>query len=163
MAERVAVLDRGALQQFATAEELYGSPRNLFVASFIGDPPMNLLEGRYQVEHGKGGLVAPGWWFELPEAKARAVQAAKADDLVLGVRPQDLELRTGEAAERALQGRVILTEPLGAGTLVHVQVGDATIRALLAEEVRAAVGEAVTLTPRADRLHLFRRETGERV
>ena len=119
------------------------------------------------------------------------MEASRARELVVGIRPQDIELdATGnlqsspegavaapefhsrEAADAvsgtgswvgALGGRATLTEPLGAGNLVHIECGSATLRALVSGSQWVQVGDGVSLRLRADRLHLFRRETGARV
>ena len=156
MADRIAVLHAGVLQQYGLPKELYDRPRNLFVASFIGDPPMNLLKVRYAGAEGRPRLVAPGFELPLPGKLARQLAAAGADEVTLGIRPEDVELRA-EPHPDAFPGEVFLTEPLGAGTLVHFRLGDHKFRVLVPRESRErwAAGERWWLRPDPDRIHVF--------
>jgi len=154
MAERVAVMHGGVLQQYTTPQELYDRPRNLFVASFIGDPPMNLAPVRYRVEDGRPELVAEGFALPVPSQLARRIEEAGAEELTLGIRPEDVELYCEERAG-SFPGEVFLTETLGGGVLVHFRFGDRAFRALAPHGFVAEVGERLWLVPQADRLHLF--------
>jgi multiple sugar transport system ATP-binding protein len=126
MGDRVAVMRRGELQQMAEPQKLYDSPKNLFVASFIGSPAMNIVEAT--VERRDGGLVAKLGDQELPVpqevARKRPALAGYAGrTLALGIRPEHLEdaalARNGGAR---LHGRVLLTESLGSEILAHVEL-----------------------------------------
>jgi multiple sugar transport system ATP-binding protein len=126
MGDRVAVMRRGELQQMAEPQKLYDSPKNLFVASFIGSPAMNIVEAT--VERRDGGIVCKLGDQELsvPEDLSRrhpALQGYAGRTLALGIRPEHLEdaevSRNGGAR---LHGRVLLTEALGSEILAHVEV-----------------------------------------
>ncbi len=111
MGDRVAVMRKGELQQVASPQELYDHPVNVFVAGFIGSPAMNMLAGR--VENGGitlGETVLP----------ARGLDAYEGRELVVGIRPEDLEdaALVDEDGPR-LRGRVELRESLGSEVLVH--------------------------------------------
>ncbi len=126
MADRVAVMRRGVLQQVAAPAEVYERPVNLFVASFIGSPPMSLFEGR---------LVAatdtpePGAWVELgperllvPGAAVAALAGESGRPVVVGIRPEALEdaaFAPGTPPERRLRAVVELVELLGSDVLVR--------------------------------------------
>ena len=128
MGDRVAVMRKGELQQMNTPQNLYSDPKNLFVASFIGSPSMNLVEA--QVERQNGGLVVRIGDQELPVpadvSSARPALAGYAGRKVaLGIRPEQLEdaalVRDGANGNR-LRGRVLLTEALGSELLAHVEL-----------------------------------------
>jgi multiple sugar transport system ATP-binding protein len=87
LGDRVAVLRRGELQQLASPRELYEQPVNLFVAGFIGSPPMNFVPGRVQ----DGRLVLPFLDLDLPDKLGEAVREREGDVLVVGIRPEQLE------------------------------------------------------------------------
>jgi ABC-type sugar transport system ATPase subunit len=159
LGQRVAVLHRGRLQQLATPRELYRRPANLFVAGFIGSPPMNLLPAR--VEAGAGGgarLCVAGQGLPLPAALA--APAAGEASLTAGVRPEALRLGAPDAAG-ALRARVLHLEYLGHEVLVHLALGpdggaDAPrLVARLAEAGALAAGDPVGAAFDADELHLF--------
>jgi multiple sugar transport system ATP-binding protein len=126
MGDRVAVMRKGELQQMDTPQKLYSDPRNLFVASFIGSPAMNVVEAR--IERSNGSLIARIGDQELaipPQlAAARpALQSYAGRSVALGIRPEQLDdaalVRDGGAR---LRGRVLLTEALGSEVLAHVEI-----------------------------------------
>jgi multiple sugar transport system ATP-binding protein len=126
MGDRVAVMRRGELQQMAEPQTLYNAPNNLFVASFIGSPAMNIVEG--DVERRDGGLIVRIGDQELPVPeeivrRRTALSGYAGRKLALGIRPEHLEdaslARNGGAS---LRGRVLLTEALGSEILGHVEV-----------------------------------------
>ena len=126
MGDRVAVMRRGELQQMAEPQKLYDAPKNLFVASFIGSPAMNIVEA--EVVRGSGGFrVRIGdQELQVPEAVAGrrpALSGYVGRKLALGIRPEHLE-DAGLARNGAgrLRGRVLLTEALGSEILAHVEM-----------------------------------------
>ncbi len=153
LADRIAVLRLGELQQLGTPEELYERPANRFVAGFIGAPSMNFLGGRIE----DGALTGPSWRLPLsPEMRPKT----PIKDLVLGVRPHQLEL-VGEG-EGGLPGRVLLIEPTGWEAHVHVELagGVLVLARVETSELRGlAPGDAARVRPRADGVRWF--EWGE--
>lgn len=145
MADRIAVFSMGELQQFATPDELYRRPANTFVARFVGHPPMNLLEGRFE----DGYLAAAGLRMPVPPGHPRGAGA-------LGVRPEDAML------DGAVPARVTVIEPLGRETLVTLRLGDVDFKVLADETTRPPLGAEVRLGYRPDRVHLFD-QAGKRV
>jgi multiple sugar transport system ATP-binding protein len=126
MGDRVAVMRKGELQQMAEPQALYDSPKNLFVASFIGSPAMNIFEGT--VERRNGGLAVELGDQELPipsdvAQRRPALGGYAGRTLAVGIRPEHLEdaaiARNGGGR---LRGRVQLTEALGSEILAHVEV-----------------------------------------
>jgi multiple sugar transport system ATP-binding protein len=126
MGDRVAVMRRGELQQLGEPQTLYNAPKNLFVASFIGSPSMNIVEG--EVERRDGGFIVRIGDQELavPEEVTRrrpALPGYAGRMLAVGIRPEHLDdailARNGRAR---LRGRVLLTEALGSEILAHVEV-----------------------------------------
>src|SRR5690242_8853821 len=126
MGDRVAVMRKGELQQMAEPQRLYDSPKNLFVASFIGSPAMNIFEGT--IERRDGGLAVKLGDQELPipadVAQARPALAGYAGrTLAVGIRPEHLEdASVARNGGGRLRGRVQLTEALGSEILAHVEV-----------------------------------------
>src|SRR5215207_6330316 len=100
MGHRIAVLDHGVLQQVGAPQDVYAKPANLFVARFIGSPPMNTVSGR--IDRVDGALVAqlPGGGLPVPAELARAIEASGVDEVVIGMRPEALRFTdaTGEGA-----------------------------------------------------------------
>jgi multiple sugar transport system ATP-binding protein len=126
MGDRVAVMRRGELQQMAEPQKLYDSPKNLFVASFIGSPAMNIFEGT--VERRDGGLAVELGDQELAvpvdvAQRRGALAGYTGRRLAVGIRPEHLEdASVARNGSGRLRGRVLLTEALGSEILAHVEV-----------------------------------------
>jgi multiple sugar transport system ATP-binding protein len=193
MGDRVAVLRDGTLQQLATPLELYESPANLFVASFIGSPPMNLYEAEISgpatelvVSLGSQRLALPADFGH----RSPGLVASEARKLVVGIRPEHLTIAEGGGTDRetTLGARVELVEVLGNESLVHYSTDARTVRnragawtadatvhgeiagAAAAEgvarvdpRVPVAAGDRVTLAVDVSRLSFFDAETGDTI
>jgi ABC-type sugar transport system ATPase subunit len=143
MGDRIAVMRDGLLQQCGTPQEVFDRPANLFVAGFLGSPPMNLLAGR--IEH--DGVRIGGQRLAIGSALA----AHAGRDLTVGVRPEHLELGSGGLAATCL-----LVETLGSEQLVHAELpGSIRLVARMSTDQRVRAGEPLTLTVRTDRLRFF--------
>jgi multiple sugar transport system ATP-binding protein len=128
MGDRVAVMRKGELQQVASPQQVYDRPVNLFVASFIGSPEMNLVEAR--LERGEGNLACrlAGQELGLPAELVRArpgLEAYVGRTIGLGIRPEQLEdaaIASELPGEGRLRGKVATTELLGSELLAHVEI-----------------------------------------
>jgi len=141
MGDRVAVLSAGTLQQCDAPQALYDAPANLFVAAFIGSPAMNLYQAALDPDG--GGVRVGKQMLELPARQRddRALAPFRGEDVVVGIRPEDLSdatLLTGATSERQhLVGTVELVEALGSEKLVHFHIDAARLSStdvLLASE-----------------------------
>ena len=148
LAHRIAVLSHGELQQIGTPDEVYDRPANVFVAEFIGSPPMNLLEATREAD----SVVAAGGW-RIP-APAGALAAANGD-LMIGLRPEGIEIvANGQPAE------VIAVEPFGSEVIVDVRVGRQQLKIRAAPDVRPSPGSTVGLRADPSAVRLFDRSSG---
>jgi multiple sugar transport system ATP-binding protein len=140
MGDRVAVMRKGVLQQTDHPQRLYDAPANLFVASFIGSPPMNLVQAR--IERDNGGLATRVGQEQLTvPASAHGLEAYVDRTVGLGIRPEhvrDAAAETGAPAERRLHGTVKLTEALGSELLVHLEIPGEPV---VTEEVLEVAGD----------------------
>lgn len=155
MSDLVAVMHEGVVQQFGTPEEVYARPANLFVAGFIGSPPMNFLDAELDEGVCKVGLHRLSVPILPAETKGKKAVS-------LGVRPQDLELLP-EAAPGTLPGKVSFVELLGSEKLIQVklQVGD--IRVQVRSEVQCAMGDSVHVHIPSDHVHVFDKTSGNNI
>jgi multiple sugar transport system ATP-binding protein len=131
MGDRVAVLRGGELQQLATPQELYENPANLFVASFIGSPPMNLYEATISGSADALVLALGSQRVALPADVGRRRSVLVSGDgrkLVVGIRPEHLSLGAGANGEQTLRADVELVESLGNESLVHFSIDARTVR-----------------------------------
>ncbi|MBN8507185.1 MAG: sn-glycerol-3-phosphate import ATP-binding protein UgpC [Burkholderiales bacterium] len=150
LAQRMIVMNAGVMEQFATPEQVYAQPASTFVAGFIGAPPMNLLPGRADGER----FHLAGATLPLPRP------APRAGELILGVRPEHLQLDT----DGAWPLPVDLTEMLGAERLVYGRFGKLPATARIEATIAAPpAGQVVHFAPRAEQLHWFDAASGKRV
>ena len=139
MADQIAVMNFGELQQYGSPEEIYHRPRNRFVAGFVGSTQMNFLPATVLPE-------------QAPEGRT--------ESLTVGVRPEALSLVAPDDAAARLQARVVLVEPLGAKDIVHLELGEHALRAIGAPGRRPHVGENVGIAADTARLRYFDDATG---
>lgn len=127
IADRIAILDNGRIQQFDTPYELYQHPANLFVANFMGNPPMNFINAEIKAQG--GGLVFHicGQEIGVPETKAAMLKQHCGKKVKIGVRSHQIRIG-GENTSQALRASVRLVENLGKELLVQAQVGEDLIR-----------------------------------
>jgi ABC-type sugar transport system ATPase subunit len=156
MADRVAVLNLGVLQQLAPPGELYDRPANVFVAEFIGEPPMNLFPARLTESAGALAVEGEGWRARLPRAPERAGR-----DVVVGARPERLELRAAAPASgAALVGRVFLREPRGDVDVVIVARDATRVTVEVPASSAWREGDLVEIVLPVEALHVFDARSG---
>ena len=154
MADRIAVMRDGFIEQVGTPHEVFATPANLFVAGFIGTPQMNLLVGTYAGERNGSLRLKTG---EQEIAIANSVPHAglfEGSRVTIGIRPRSTEL-SSEAGDDTLTATVDLIEPMGAETLLHLSDGDRDLRVVVDQAVMVRVGEQLHVRPRASQTHLF--------
>jgi multiple sugar transport system ATP-binding protein len=158
MADRIAVMDHGVLQQVGAPLEIYNDPANVFVARFIGAPGMNLLKGRPAA--GDRGMVIDlgplGGTPPLPPALAAAATRATGD-VYYGFRPEQAALRKDGTG---IVMPVTFVERIGARTIVHLGEGETAVKAVCGNDVRVGIGEVVTIAPNAPSVRLFDAASG---
>jgi multiple sugar transport system ATP-binding protein len=148
LAHRIAVLSQGELQQIGTPDEVYDRPANLFVAEFIGSPPMNLLEATRDGD----SVVAPGGW-RIPTPAG--FKGSSNGGLTVGLRPEGIEIvNDGQPAE------VVAVEPFGSEVIVDVRVGSEALKIRAAPDVRPAPGSSIGLRADPSAVRLFDRSSG---
>ena len=165
MGDRVAVMRDGRLIQIDTPQALYARPADLFVAGFIGSPAMNFVRAR--LEGSNGTLVARfgSTKLELPTRMLPTAVAHRAGgDVIVGLRPEHLELASGADGRPCLRAPVALTEPVGSQVIVHLDldcasIGESDFCACLDSRSLCDRGEVVTLAVDPATLHFFDPET----
>jgi ABC-type sugar transport system ATPase subunit len=168
MADRVAVMALGVLQQHGTPMELFQQPANVFVAKFIGEPSMNLLPCEIKSEGERAYLVGEGLQVNLADAvRQKVLDGVTNNKVLMGVRPQHMSLHQGGHLEsnghNFVNGAVYVSEPLGAETLVRVRVGKELVQVLADDKVKVDLDEPVGLEIPADRFFVFDTTTEKRV
>jgi multiple sugar transport system ATP-binding protein len=175
MSDRVAVMSDGVLQQCDAPQQLYDRPGNMFVAEFIGEPPMNLIPVSLWEQGGALSLEGGGWRFPLDGRNAEVVRlTAKADRLILGFRPEHVDLLSAvpvSSDQDNLVGRIAWTETRGDTVVCAIEPIEGETNGALDQSARSitmeipqalarTVGDTVRLRLSPHRLNLFDRETG---
>jgi multiple sugar transport system ATP-binding protein len=157
MGQRIAVMSDGLLQQVGTPQQLYDHPVNRFVAGFIGSPSMNFVET--DVPDGDGEIETTDLTVPVPSAFKEGM-AGMDGKVVVGFRPEHLELGEVEGPAAVLRGTADVVEYLGNEELLHVTSGGKDIVAIVDSSYRVKPGDVVTLKLPADKLHMFHAESG---
>jgi multiple sugar transport system ATP-binding protein len=150
LAHRVAILDKGVLQQLATPAETYSDPANLFVAQFIGSPPMNIVRGGLEGRH-----------FLTNGARIDSPVGGHMDKAILGVRPEDCAVVAPE--DGTLKGVIYTTELIGDHKLVTVETGHDKLTVKASKDFNGNQGDAIGVALRREHLYVFDATTGQRI
>jgi ABC-type sugar transport system ATPase subunit len=157
MSDYIAVMNAGVVQQFGTPADVYNKPSNLFVAGFIGNPPMNFLEGRLETNGANVAFRMPD--FVLPLGDDGAGSDSERE-VILGVRPQDVHIADPDSGI-VLPGTVWMTELVGSEKLIEIDLGE---RRRMTVQVRADMpvpaSGPIGIRFDARRLHVFDRTSG---
>ncbi|PWG16673.1 ABC transporter ATP-binding protein [Salibaculum griseiflavum] len=148
LADRVVVMEKGIVQQVGSPTEIYDRPANTFVASFIGSPAMNLIEGS-----------CAGGTFSTQNTEIAGLDVADGP-VTLGFRAEDAEVR-GEGGQ--ITAPIYTLELLGDATMVSVRIGGALVSAKADKSFRAEIGDMVSIHVPKEHCHLFDAESGERI
>jgi multiple sugar transport system ATP-binding protein len=153
LAHRVAVMNKGVIEQLGSPKEIYSNPRTLFVAGFIGSPPMNLIDGEVKdgVFEGGGGLRVAGFG------------SANIRQAVLGVRPEDIHVVAPGAETANLTAPIYSVELTGESTFVSVHAGDHLITMRADKNFTGTFDQPIGVNIPPDRAFLFDRESQNRV
>ena len=153
MADRIVVMNHGVVEQVGTPLELYDRPANLFVASFIGSPSMNLLKGQIKTGRKPDFLTDDGVILPLEKVPA----GYKGGSVTYGIRPENLRLDPkGKNAE------ITVVEPMGSETQLFAKLGSQRVVGIFKERLKQRPGDKVGFRPEPSAVHLFDSETGRR-
>ncbi len=152
MADRVAVMKDGQLQAYAPPDELYDRPRTLFVAGFVGNPPMNFVDVKVVRENGEYHARREG--FDVIVPPDRGEKAAGRDTVVLGIRPEDIS-----QADVGVPGEIFIVEPLGRDDLITVRIGEVNVHVLADPTLNLKMGQTIRLKFNTHKVQFFDPQT----
>ncbi len=161
MSDRIALMNEGRLQQIGTPDEIYNHPANLFVAGFIGSPPMNFIEGDFVEEDSTAYVDCGAFRVDVTEFRDLIKKEASGNALVIGIRPEHIRL-SREPVKTAISAEVYLVEPLGGETIVDLKVDETIFKVKEDADFRALPGEKVWMDFDRGKMHIFDKAT-ERV
>ncbi|MFI8481112.1 ABC transporter ATP-binding protein [Pseudomonas sp. NPDC078700] len=166
LGDKVAVMKDGVIQQFGTPQQIYNDPANLFVASFIGSPPMNFIP--VKLERRDGHVVAQLSSGEKGELTADLPLQAMPEgveerDVILGVRPEQIQTVASAPGLVAISAEVEIIEPTGPDTLVFVTLNHTKVCCRMAPDDAPRVGQVLALQLDPEKVMLFDAKSGERL
>lgn len=161
LADRVAVMDEGLLRQVGTPGEIFHNPADVFVAGFIGEPPMNFLQCEYSQEEGHHQLSHNGITIDMPpKSQALAQRSAIPQRVMLGIRPFYIDIGTEKSPRHTIPSEVFVVEPLGDMTIVSVNVLETRLQIVTSPDFRAQPKQSLWLAFDPAHTLLFDAETG---
>lgn len=162
LGERIVVMNHGEIQQIAAPEDLYNKPSNMFVAGFIGSPPMNFAKARLD----GNVLVTAVGDFTVPEHLLAHYQAYQGKEVILGIRPEDIlytDFLNYTPQDNVIEPTLTVVEHLGAELLAYFNIGDDQITAKIGADAKLKALTKVKLYLNMDKMHLFDPETEIRI
>jgi len=156
MGQRIAVMSAAKLQQVGSPQELYDHPANRFVAGFIGSPAMNFIDATVRGSGGQATLVSDGVDMAVPGT----YPLTDAQSVVIGIRPEHLEIVEPTGLHGAIHGSADVVEYLGNEELIHVTSGGHDLIALIDSAYHVKAGDAITLYAPLEKVHFFDTDAG---
>jgi multiple sugar transport system ATP-binding protein len=167
MADRIAVMNLGVLEQYGTPRELYNYPNNLFVAGFIGSPSMNFVTMHVNREgaqtHLTGVDSGSNMRVTLTDEQSNVLARSEGSEIVVGVRPEHLREGSIDQAGFSVEAQVQVIEFLGNDEHIHVTSGETDLVAILDARSSVAIGDSITLSAPHDSVHFFDPTSGLRL
>jgi multiple sugar transport system ATP-binding protein len=161
LADRIAVMRGGLIQQLDRPQEIYKRPVNLYVAGFIGSPGMNFLEGEVTTKDGELRFTAEG--IDIPLARYEFDKPHTGGAATFGIRPEHIGINSGEDWPFSATVPVEIVDPMGSDTLVWTKLGTQTLTIRVSSERAPAVGDLVTIGFDPMNASLFDAASGERI
>jgi multiple sugar transport system ATP-binding protein len=158
LADRIVVMRSGVVQQIGAPDAIYERPANMFVASFLGNPPINFLKG--QLTRTTQGLLFrnAGTMLTLPDEAAQKLSGYDGREVVLGIRAEDVTEEIGNA-DGILTGRILSVLPVGSDQFLEMEVADAKLFFRVGKECQYKAGDQARLAINMHRLHVFDPDT----
>lgn len=166
LADRIAVMNDGHIMQTGTPLDVYENPQNIFVAGFIGSPPMNFIDATLVADNGQ--LCVDGGDFRLvvPRPLAETFQARVNQSVVFGIRPDHIDDQAFVIPEQGFEefdARVEVIEPIGSEAILIVSVGRHQFAAKVHPQTKARLNQPIKLSIDMNKMHLFDKETGQKI
>jgi multiple sugar transport system ATP-binding protein len=156
MADRIAVMDKGVLQQLASPDEIYNKPVNAFVAGFLGSPPMNFIDCTLVRKADRPFLDAGTFVIELAELRGSKIEES---ELIIGIRPEDVTVET--KGEDAIEMEVYVVEPLGSEVVLDLRTGENILKLKTSPNFTPRIGEKIWVKFNKNKTHVFDKTTGK--
>jgi multiple sugar transport system ATP-binding protein len=164
MGDRIAIMNKGLLQQYGSPDDIFNKPTNVFVAGFVGSPPTNMAEGSLTEQNGKAYFEGDGMKFRIPDAAANAAKSKGVTEVVFGTRPRDMNVTTTKPdkfTEFYIPTELYIGEPLGDEMVLDLKMNSKIFKAVVKQEVgeKYTIGQKLFLTFDELKMHLFDKKT----
>lgn len=154
MGSRVAIMQAGKIVQLGAPTELYDSPANKFVAEFLGSPTMNFISGILKRKGKRVSFNFDGLTYPIPTGQNRLLAKVRTLSAILGVRPEDVRV-SPKRVPNSLEGRAIVTQPLGSDNLITTEVGNSLLTARVEPTTDVETDQKVWITLKNEKIHFF--------
>jgi len=159
MGDKIAILKDGILQQFDPPSRVYSHPSNVFVAGFVGSPPTNFFDCVLTED---SVLDAKEFKYPLPKDVAEAAKAATSERIILGIRPQGIQVyKSAKVKDGCCWANLYTTEPLGDVMILDLKVGEYLVKAVVSPDFKVEKVDKLWVKFPVDKIYLFDKKTGK--
>jgi multiple sugar transport system ATP-binding protein len=159
LGDRIVVLKGGAIQQQGTAEALFKTPVNKFVAGFLGSPPMNFIDGALSEADGQLTVSGKGYRFPLSDAAGQRLQGRTAGEVIVGIRPSAFSIAAETPQTNTIELPVVLPEYIGSQSIIVSQIGDRQIQIEVSSDTPLSQDERLSFAIDPESIYLFDPQT----
>lgn len=166
MGSRIAVMNKGFLQQVDTPQNLYDHPANIFVAGFIGSPAMNFFDARLTGENGDMKVETKSFTVPVPAEKAQLLKERTGQEVILGIRPEDIHIPGDvprEVVPAPVRAQLDVKEPMGNEIFLHFASPDGMFEARVSPRCAVKVGDQIELMMDISKMHIFDKDTEQAI
>lgn len=160
MADRIALMNQGRLQQYDAPDTIYKHPANLFVAGFVGSPPMNFIECSFLEKEERPYLDAGLFSLDVSNVADQIKNLGTGSEFILGFRPDDVKIYVEPSNKDLIETEVYAVEPLGSEVILDLKFGDKIVKVRTEPDLKLNVGNKVWMSLEKDKVYVFDRKTG---
>jgi len=163
MSDKIAVIHGGRIVQYGTPMDVFQHPKNLFVATFVGTPSMNLFDCSLVEKEGHTYLEGEAFSIDVSDLASLIRSRLSNSELILGIRPNDFEVHREKPPGDHMEGEVYVVEPMGASAIVDVKIGSVLAKVKVPGSYSLDIGSRVWLAFSRDKMHIFDKNTREAI
>lgn len=159
MADHLAVMHKGVIKQIDDPETIYNKPTNRYVASMIGSPAMNFLEGTFEATDAESYLNCGVFKINLTKFKEPIERDSTSSELTFGIRPEHIKVNHEKISPDSVEAKVIMEEPLGSETILHLNINEELVKAIVPPTFQTKYGEKLWIDFDMNRMHVLDAKT----
>ena len=159
MADRIVIMDLGEIQQIGTPDEIFNHPTNIFVASFVGDPPMNFVEGQMETKKDQTFFINKGFQVGLTAVQIKKITEKGFDSaknkLIIGIRPEDITISKEKVDDAHAKGEIYVTSPVGKDKIIEIEIEGHHLKVITSVDYDIDMGETAWIQFNRKKIHGF--------